>query len=106
MSNLYKKCFHSIQYLTGLRDEITLRDPVPTSKARFMMRIIYALKAVILERLFPMSEDQKAGIRKLCHFFLTLYAVPWFTADDAAEAAVQDWKLFQRLHRYKRYAFR
>ena len=63
-----------------------------------MMRIIYALKAFILQDHFPMTPEEKAGIRRLCHFFLTLYVVPWFTADYAAEAAVQDLKLLQRLY--------
>ena len=90
------------QYLIGIKDTISLRDPAPTSKARFMMRIIYVLKAVILEDAFPASAEDKAKLRQLAHFFLTIYAVPWFTADDAAEAAVQDLKLLKRLHRYKK----
>ena len=92
------------QYLTGLKDEITLRDPAPTSKARFMMRIIYAFKAIILENVFPATAEEKSNLRQLAHFFLTLYAVPWFTAENAAEAALQDVKLLKRLHRYKKYA--
>ena len=67
-----------------------------------MMRIIYAMKALILEAIFPATAEEKAGIHRLCHFFLTMYPVPWFTADDAAEAALQDWKLLQRLYRYKK----
>lgn len=69
------------------------------------MRIIYAMKAVILEGVFPAMPEEKAGIRRLCRFFLMLYAVPWFTADDAAEAALQDLKLLKRLYCYKKYDF-
>ena len=68
-----------------------------------MMRIIYAQKILELRDVFPMDKDTRDGVWILVHFFLTLYAVPWFTADFATEAAFQDLQFFQRLHRYKRF---
>ena len=67
-----------------------------------MPRIIYAFKIALLRDSFEMSEEDRKGILSLCHFFLHLYAVPWFKADYAAEAAVQDLQFLKRAHRYKK----
>ena len=67
-----------------------------------MMPIIYACKILALRGIFPMDEDVARKVWTLVHFFLMLYVTPWFTANFAAEAAVQDLTFFKRLHRYKR----
>ena len=67
-----------------------------------MQRIIYAFKITILGDAFPLTEEERGGIQSLCHFFLHLYALPWYTADFAAEAAFQDLQFYNRALRYKK----
>ena len=80
-----------------------MRDLMPTTKARFMQRIIYAFKIMLLQKHFPMTEEMKEGMQILCHFYLHLYSLPWFTANFAAEAAFQDLQFLERARRYKKY---
>ena len=101
--NFHLPFFQNPQYYAGFRDEIHLRDLMPTTKARFMGRIIYAFKIMLLHKHFPMDEAVKEGVRLLCHFYLHLYSLPWFTANFAAEAAFQDLRFLERARRYKRY---
>ena len=67
-----------------------------------MGRIIYAFKIALLRDSFPMSEEDRKQIISLCRFFLHLYAVPWFKADYATEAAFQDLQFLKRAHQYKK----
>ena len=93
-------CF---QFFSGISSNITLRPPVPTHKARFMMRIIYAFKILLLAKDFGLTRQQRTKVESMCHFFLHLYAVPWFTANFAADAAFYDLQLFKRLESYRKW---
>ena len=90
------------QFFAGITTTITLRPCAPTHKARFMMRIIYAFKMLLLAKDFGLTRQQRLQVEKMCHFFLNIYGVPWFTANFAADAAFYDLQLFKRFQSYRK----
>jgi hypothetical protein len=91
------------QFLTGHLDEINLKKPGPTSKSRFMMRIIYCCKILLFKDDFPMTPKERHAIEELAQFYAHVYAVPWFRAPIVADAAFLDLAVWNKLHEYKRF---
>ena len=60
------------------------------------MRIIYGFKMLLLWEEFGLSPEQVHALKRMLHFFLHLYPVPWFTAHFASNAAFHDLRLFKR----------
>ena len=84
-------------------DEITIKKPGPTSKARWMMRVIYVFKMLLLQDHFPIPPEHFHGVQELAKFYVHIYAVPWLRAPFVCDAAFLDLNVWKNLQVYTRF---
>ena len=104
----YNECLElALVFLQGAnrRKIYNLRKCGAISKARYMAKLIYVLKIVLLWPLIKesgvLSEDEYQGIFKFVQFAVYIYLEDWFSAPLASQAPRNDLDLFQKCVHYK-----
>jgi hypothetical protein len=92
----------SIIYLGGTPPRgIRFMQPGALHRARWMARIIYAIKLSLFKSQFIMTKQEQAGIKRYAAFCVNIYVRSWFEATDAAAAPANDLALLKRLALYE-----
>lgn len=86
-----------LMYLSSsVPDNYTMQKPGATHKARWMGKLLYALKIVILEKAIakispkPYSRHQIEKIKRFTNFLVHIYVPWWFTCSTSATAPSND----------------
>ena len=68
--------------------------------ARWMARVVYAIKILLFQSQFKMAKLEKIGIQRFVHFTISFYVRNWFAAPYAAKAPRNDLKYLLNLQNY------
>jgi hypothetical protein len=71
--------------------------PGAMHRARWMSRVVYAIKMVLFQSQFKMTKQEQTGIQRFAHFAITFYVPNWFAAPWAAKAPRTDLEYLQKL---------
>ena len=92
----------SIIFLGGIPPcGIKFMAPGPMHHARWMSKVIYALKVWMFRDQFQLTPREEKGLRQFCLFAVTIYLKAWFTAPLAACAPRNDLQLLKDLQSYQ-----
>ena len=80
----------------GVRFQI----PGAMHRARWMAKVIYAIKVWLFRSQFKMTASEEKGIRDMAIFSVLIHLRAWITAPISAEAPLNDFKLMGQLLRY------
>ena len=88
-------------------DKYVINKPGATHKARWMGKLLYALKIVILEKAIeklspkPYSSHQIVKIKRFTDFVVHIYVPWWFTCSTSAAAPSNDLLLINHFYIYQ-----
>ena len=80
---------------------VHFRKPGSISRARWMMRLIYAYKIYLFKHQFNITAEEETGLRNLCIFGVMIYIKHWYQSDDVTRAPNADLQLMQSLVTYE-----
>ena len=87
--------------LGGRVEGFRFRLPGADHHARWMSKGIYFLKIWLLSKIFVLSEEEEASLRRIVTFTLILYAKAWLLAPLSASAARNDLTFQMKVLRYR-----
>lgn len=76
---------------------VKFRTPGPVHHARWMSKLLYALKIYMFRKQFKLKAEEEKGLKELCIFGILVYVEAWFTAPVAQEAPRRDLHLAKSL---------
>src|SRR6218665_270955 len=76
-------------------------QPGALHRARWMARVIYAIKISLFCSQFVMKKRELANIKRYSVFAVSLYVRPWFVANVAVSAPANDLEFIKRLVTYE-----
>jgi hypothetical protein len=77
---------------------VTFRKPGAIHRARFMARLIYALKIFLFRSAgFKLTNRERRGLSDFCVFGVTAYVKSWFLSSLPTEAPANDLNLLKQL---------
>jgi hypothetical protein len=76
------------------------RTPGAMHRARWMAKVIYAIKIWLFRSQFNMTASEEQGIRDFATFSVVVHLRAWISAPDAAEAPLNDFRLMRQLLKY------
>lgn len=79
---------------------IRFMQPGAVHRARWMARVIYAIKICLFQAQFVMTKREQLGINRFARFAVTVYVQFWFSAPDVVKAPANDLRLLQQLASY------
>jgi hypothetical protein len=79
---------------------IRFMQPGALHRARWMARVIYAIKLCLFHSQFVMTKREQAGIKRFAVFGVIVYVRSWFEAPQAAAAPANDLALLKQLASY------
>ena len=79
---------------------IRFMQPGALHRARWMARVIYAIKLCLFRSQFVMTKREEAGMKRFATFGVVVYVRAWFEAPDAAAAPANDLALLKTLASY------
>jgi len=79
---------------------IRFMQPGAMHRARWMARVIYALKLCLFRSQFVMTKREEAGMKRFAVFGVIIYVRARFEAPDAAAAPANDLALLKKLLSY------
>jgi hypothetical protein len=79
--------------------------PGAVHRARWMAKILYALKMFLFQHQFPMAPDQLERLQDICLFFCVVYAEAWTKCSISADAPINDLELVKTLHEFEKLTF-
>jgi hypothetical protein len=79
---------------------IHLLRPGALHRARWMAKIIYALKIWLMREQVNLTTREKVGLKRFINFTLLYYVTAWFTAPQATSAPANDLRFYQSLVAY------
>ena len=74
--------------------------PGAMHRARWMSKVIYAIKIWLFRSQFKMTASEERGIRDLATFSVIVHLRAWMTAPFAVEAPLNDFRLMKQLLNY------
>jgi len=75
-------------------------QPGALHRARWMARVIYAIKLCLFQSQFHMTANEKVGIKRFAVFGVSLYVHSWFHAPHAAAAPANDLAWLKKMTLY------
>ena len=88
----------SIIFVGGIPPKgVHFAKPGAIHRARFMARLIYALKIFVFRHQFNLTSSEFTGIKQLCIFGIKHYIKSWFTSRLPIEATKNDLELLKSL---------
>src|SRR5687768_7058811 len=79
---------------------IRFMQPGALHRARWMARVIYAIKLCLFQSQFIMTKRELAGIKRFAAFGVRVYVRSWFNAPKAAAAPANNLALLKPLASY------
>lgn len=79
---------------------VKFKAPGATHHARWMAKLLYALKIWMFRNQFRLTPHETRGLRDLAIFAVTTYLKAWFTAPLAASAPCNDFLFLNQLLQY------
>ena len=79
---------------------VHFQAPGAMHRARWMAKVIYAIKMWLFRGQFKMTVAEERGIRDLATFAVIVHLRAWITAPFAVEAPVKDFRLMKQLLNY------
>jgi hypothetical protein len=83
--------------------EIHWRTPGPIHHARWMAKLLYAIKIYLFRAqtdTFKLTKKEQSALQRFVHFGALLYTMPWMKATLATEAPGGDLQLWKDLEKY------
>ena len=80
---------------------VHFRHPGALHRARWMARVIYAIKIVLFHSQFRMTKSEKEGMKRFVMFATHHYVGSWFSAPLAPSAPRTDLELLKQFERYE-----
>lgn len=77
-----------------------IRKPGACHRARWMAKLIYALKIFLYRNEFSLTAQELVKLREFIKFILKLYVKPWFMSRSAILAAFNDLQFLQNVENY------
>ena len=100
----YKEFLNLAASAVALDVEVRIQKPGALHRARWMAKAIYSLKIELLyegnETVLQLSARELMGIQRFNRFVVCVYMQSWFSCRFAADAAINDISLINRLHDY------
>ena len=88
----------TIVYLGGsLEKSISFRRPGALHRARWMAKVIYAIKILLFRESFKMTKKEEKALRRFTRFAVRYYVPNWFVASNVAAAPRNDLEYLQQL---------
>jgi hypothetical protein len=88
----------TIVYLGGtLEKNISFRRPGALHRARWMARVIYAIKIVLFRENFEMTKKEQRALIRFSRFAVRYYVPNWFVAPNVAATPRNDLEYLQQL---------
>jgi hypothetical protein len=79
---------------------IRFMQPGALHRARWMARVIYAIKICMFHSQFIMTKREQASIKRFATFGVIVYVRAWFQAPQAAAAPANDLELLKKMVSY------
>lgn len=83
-------------------NSITIKAPGAVHRARWMAKIIYALKIYLYRNQFELEKSELASLCQFNSFVVKTYIKYWFTCQTATVAPYNDLQLLQELSKYNK----
>src|SRR5258705_1876170 len=80
---------------------IHFQAPRAMHRARWLAKVIYAIKIWLFRGQFRMTLSEERGIRELAVFAVLIYLKAWISAPRAVEAPLNDFLLMKQLLQYQ-----
>lgn len=91
-----------IVFLDGVPPkEISFRAPAGLHRARWMAKVIYALKIWMFRNQFKLTKKEEKGLLEICIFTVRLFITAWYQAPGATLAPRLDLQLLKDIDAYK-----
>jgi hypothetical protein len=90
----------AIRCLDGALPKFSLRRPGALHRARWMAKLIYAMKILLFANQFKLTARETLGLKRFTFFVLEVYVSAWFTASVPSSAPANDLRLLQDLSEY------
>jgi hypothetical protein len=88
----------TIIYLGGTpREGFSFKHPGAVHRARWMAKIIYAIKLVLFRSQFKMTKQELSAMERFSRFAVHYYVPNWFAAPIACSAPTKDLQYLQQL---------
>lgn len=81
----------------------SIKAPAGMSKARWMVKAIYAMKLFMFQKQFSLPKPLVDKLKKICLFITLIYCKAWIMAPLTCEAAVNDLRLLKDLKEFKKF---
>ena len=100
--NDYREFLELVIILLGSSPQRGIRfiRPGAMHRARWMMRMIYAIKMYLFRNQFQLSAKELSGLKHFAAFTVTVYVKAWFTASSAIAAPAGDLAFLKELVSY------
>lgn len=93
----------SLLFLGGKIENYTFKAPQSMSKARWMSRLIYALKLYLFQSQFDLSEEEIDNLETFCVFGSVFYIKNWIRTPFLREAGNDDLAFYNNMHFFKKF---
>lgn len=91
----------TIIYLGGVPVRgVSFRRPGALHRARWMARVIYAIKLTLFRSQFKMTKQEESAMERFTRFAVRFYVPNWFTAPIACSAPRLDLEYIKQLQLY------
>jgi hypothetical protein len=81
---------------------ISFRAPAGLHQARWMAKVIYALKIWMFRSQFKLTKRQEKALADICQFTVIIYVKAWFQASSAPSAPRIDLQLLKDIYSYRK----
>lgn len=85
----------------GIKTPKPFRVPGATNNARWMARILYAMKTYLFRQHLNLDLDFEDSLERFCMFTALIYTKHWNRCSNAVDAAYNDLELWKELDEYR-----
>ncbi|KAG0712292.1 hypothetical protein GWK47_018790 [Chionoecetes opilio] len=85
----------AIRCLDGALPKLFSDGPGALHRARWMAKLIYAMKILLFANQFQLTARETLGLKRFTFFVLEVYVSAWFTASVPSSAPANDLRLLQ-----------
>ena len=96
----YREMLQLTIIVLGGEVEASIRKPGAYHRARWMAKVIYALKITLFREQFALTKHEKRSLIRFTTFIVTTYVGPWMSAHCSTSAPATDLALLKALAAY------
>ena len=97
---IIKNCYNlqlTIVFLGGKLEKFTFTKPGALHRARWMAKVIYAIKIMLFKSQFKMTKQEQNSLKKFAIFAVHFYVPNWFVCSNASAAPRNDLQYLKSL---------